>query len=87
MPGWVLKLSNAKFGSEQDLADIYSLEDALEAKINQAGVGVFDGNEIGGGECVLFMYGPDADALFEIVLPTLRSTPFAKMGIPLGQGR
>src|SRR5262245_48592057 len=56
-----LKLSNAKFGTDKDIESCQALEVKLEALIEAANVGLVDGNEIGGGECVIFMYGPNAD--------------------------
>jgi hypothetical protein len=38
-------------------------------------VGEFDGIERGQDEFILFMYGPDADALFRAVEPVLRTYP------------
>lgn len=55
---------------DDDLCDI---EDTLIEAIEDAGVGEFDGNEIGlhDGSVTLFCYGPDADALFEVMHPVL----------------
>lgn len=39
-------------------------------------MGEFDGNEFGGGTVTLHAYGPNADALFAIMGPTLRELPF-----------
>jgi len=39
-----------------------------------------DGNEIGGGECTLFMYGPNADKLFRSIERTVRASKMAKGG-------
>jgi hypothetical protein len=39
-----------------------------------------DGNEIGEGECTLFMYGPDADRLFAAIERRLRASRMAKGG-------
>jgi len=38
------------------------------------------GMKFGEGECVLYMYGPDADALFSAIEPVLRSSPLTKGG-------
>ena len=71
-----MKLSDGGFGSEVEVARYFELEDNLEAVINDAGVGEFDGNEVGEGFFTLYMYGPDADKLAEVVLPVLeRSGP------------
>jgi hypothetical protein len=34
--------------------------------------GEFDGDEFGGGECILFMYGPDTDKLFSAIQPIMK---------------
>ena len=49
------------------------IEDPLIEAIDRAGVGEFDGNEIGPDGATLYMYGPDADRLFSAVEPVLRS--------------
>lgn len=51
------------------------IEDPLIEAIEDAGVGEFDGNDIGPNEAVLYMYGPDADSLFATVGSVLRSKP------------
>jgi hypothetical protein len=61
MPDHCVKLRFPFSGT--DLSPIFDLEDALEAAITAAGAGEFDGNDVGQGECTLYMYGPDADAL------------------------
>jgi hypothetical protein len=52
---------------------LYELEEQLDAAINAAGVGEFDGNEIAVdlSDGSLYMYGPDAEALFAAVRPVL----------------
>jgi hypothetical protein len=55
-----------------DLDEVFALEEALIEAIDAADAGTFDGNEVGGGEVVLFMYGPDAEVLFAAVEPVLR---------------
>ena len=75
-----LKLSDGGFGSDNETADIHELSDRLAEAIQENNVGEFDGDEFGGGECVLYMYGPDADALFSAIEPVRRSSPLAKGG-------
>ena len=55
------------------LEPLYDLEEQLEAAIAAAGVGEFDGNEIAVdlSDGSLYMYGPDADALFAVARPLL----------------
>ncbi len=67
------------YGSK-DFSRIFILEDRLEKIITEAGVGEYDGNEIAidGSDGTLYMYGPDADALFEAVRSTLEETDFMR---------
>jgi hypothetical protein len=55
------------------LDPLHDLEEQLEEAIATAGVGEFDGNEIAVdlSDGSLYMYGPDADALFAVVRPLL----------------
>lgn len=63
-----------------DLGALFKLEEALERAIAAAGVGEFDGNDIGEGVAMLYMYGLDADALFEAILPVLQSSALLVRG-------
>ena len=59
---------------------VRDLERRLERAIQADAAGEFDGDEFGGNKCVLYMYGPDADRLFEIIEPILKSVPLASGG-------
>ena len=63
-----------------DLSRLLSLEERLDAAITVAGVGELDGNEVAtdGSDGTLYMYGPDADALFAVVRPVLEATDFMR---------
>lgn len=74
-------LSNKYMGTKEELNKIYKLEDKLEAEIAKNKVGEFDGNEIGRGECVLFMYGPDAKKLYDAISPVLKQSSLVKGGV------
>jgi len=56
---------------DQPGLDLDTIEDPLIAAIEASGIGEFDGNAIGPDGAVLYMYGSDADALFEVVGPVL----------------
>ncbi len=66
------KLSDAGFGTPAERQDFIALEPKLEAALKASGAGLFDGNEFGDGECVWYLYGPDADALFRVAEPIIR---------------
>lgn len=75
-----LKLAGGEFGSPEEVAAVLRLEECLRATIQERGAGQYDGNEFGGGECSLFMYGPDADRLFQAIRPILAAAPVARGG-------
>ena len=68
-----------KFWTEgsQSLDALYALEDELIEALNGKNVGELDGHEIAidGNDGFLFLYGPDADALFAVIEPILRKSP------------
>ncbi|MGW5250969.1 hypothetical protein ACWEQN_46125 [Streptomyces sp. NPDC004129] len=80
------RLADDGFGAAAQRALIYEAEQAMTAATRGADVGEVDGNEFGGGKAVLYAYGPDADALFEIMEPTLRSLPFRPAHVVLRRG-
>jgi hypothetical protein len=63
-----------------DLQPMFQLEDKLAEAISHARVGEYDGNDLAtdGSDAILYMYGPDGDALCEVVKPVLESTDFMK---------
>ena len=65
-------LSEGEFGSHAERDSIHQFTDRLDEVIRESGKGLFDGDEFGNGEGGLFMYGPDADQLFDVVQSLLR---------------
>lgn len=55
---------------DDDLGMIRRLEDHLRDAV--ADVGEVDGHEVGDGEVIVYLYGPDAEALFTAAEPHLR---------------
>jgi hypothetical protein len=58
--------------------DLLTLEDELGGVLEERLLGELDGNEIGPEEAVLFMYGPDAEAMFSGIEATLRAYPLCR---------
>lgn len=58
--------------------DLATLEDRLKAAVARQNLGEFDGDEMGPTETALFLYGPDAEALFAGVERTLRDYPLCQ---------
>jgi hypothetical protein len=78
-----LRLDDDGFGSAEKRESINELQDVLADAIDEAEAGEFDGDEFGEGECVLFMYGPDADVLFDTIKPILKKSPHSKGGFAI----
>jgi len=76
----VLKLSNKMMGVATERMGSEALADQLEAAILEAGVGEYDGDEIGGGEAILFFCGPDVDQMIAILHPLLKRAPMCRGG-------
>lgn len=57
---------------------MHQLQHRLESATKTAGVGDLDGDEFGGGGCSIYMYGPDADALWAVIAPILEHERFPK---------
>jgi hypothetical protein len=63
-----------------DWKPFFEFEKTLEDAISKSGAGDYDGNELAvdGRDGSLYMYGPDADKLFEVAKPILLSTALLK---------
>jgi hypothetical protein len=63
-----------------DLSRLFALEDELVEALEMANAGEFDGNEMAadGSDGYLYMYGPDANILFNAIEPVLESADFMK---------
>jgi hypothetical protein len=61
----------------QTLDALLALEDELSEALEGTEIGEVDGHEVAidGSDGFLFLYGPDADALFAAIEPILRKSP------------
>ncbi|MEY2231674.1 hypothetical protein [Streptomyces sp. BF23-19] len=80
------RLGGDDFGESDQWSRVFDAERSLAAAVVAAGVGEVDGNEFGGGEVVIFAYGPDADALYRVMEPGLRALPFRPAHVVLRYG-
>ncbi|MFI6485941.1 hypothetical protein [Streptomyces sp. NPDC050564] len=80
------RLSGDQYGSPAERQAIFEAERAMAAAVEAAGVGEVDGNGFGAGEAELYAYGADAEALFKVMEPTLRSLPFRPAYVVLRRG-
>jgi hypothetical protein len=80
-----LRLSDNAIGSPGEREVLFALQEKMMQAISDSGAGEFDGDMWGEGECVLYMYGPDANRLFAVVEPLLKSCPLASGGFAVMQ--
>lgn len=78
-----LRLVEDQFGSARERAVCAKLADDVERVLAEHQVGEFDGDEFGGGRCVFYMYGSDADQLFETVGPIIKANPISRGGFAI----
>jgi len=78
-----LLLGEDGLGSSGEREMASDLAEELEQAIGSASAGEYDGEEFGGGRCIFYMYGPDADRLFAAIEPILRDSPMAKGGFAI----
>ncbi|MGW1533997.1 hypothetical protein [Streptomyces aureus] len=79
-------LGGGDLGESDQWALVFEAERTMTAAVRAAGVGEVDGNEFGGGEVVIFAYGPDAAALYRVMEPGLRALPFRPAHVVLRHG-
>lgn len=62
---------------KHDLTALFNLEDELIAALEASGTGILDGHEIAldGSDGTLYMYGPDAQKLYDSVAHVLNRSP------------
>ena len=68
-----VKLSDEGFGTPAERQVLHGIADKLERAVKSSKAGEYDGDELGRGHCTLFLYGRDADKLFDVVAPILRT--------------
>ncbi len=72
-----IPLSDDEFGTDEETDALHALGDELEAAIEEAGLGEYDGNEIGGGEYIHFIYGDNADDMLACIKPIIEQSDYA----------
>ncbi|MER5597731.1 hypothetical protein [Streptomyces sp. NPDC002265] len=79
-------LGGDDLGESDQWSLIFEAERAMGVAVEAADVGEVDGTEFGGGEVVIFAYGPDAEALYRVMEPGLRAIPFRPAHVVLRYG-
>jgi len=67
----------------EDLDPLFDLEMKLTTLVEDKGLGIFDGNEIGitTTDARYYIYGPDVKKIFEEIRPFLHAAPFMRGAI------
>jgi hypothetical protein len=74
----VFPLAKGQMGTNQERQALELLADDLDAAVQAAGVGEYDGDEYGGGECTFFFCGPDVEQLLAVVRPLVKRSPLSR---------
>jgi hypothetical protein len=69
----------------RSMEPLFDLEDKLTAAIDEADVGECDGHDVASdlSSGTLYMYGPSADALYEVIRPILLDSQVVKQATVL----
>ncbi len=74
-----------EFGTTKQQSEVRSLEEALRKVLpERAGL---DGDEFGEGQAIIYLYGPNADEIFNQIEPALKRSEFNHIDITLQYGR
>lgn len=76
----VFSLQGNGYGTHREREAIHRLTDRFDTLLAASGSGEFDGDEFGEGECALFMYGDNPEAMYESISATLQESPIVSGG-------
>lgn len=76
----VFPFANGDPDVSNDIKQVFALEDKLAIAIKKSGQGELDGNEVGQGEAIIYMYAPNASKLYESIKHVLAASPLTKQG-------
>jgi hypothetical protein len=71
----IVRLNHGVGQRQVDQEAIAAVGAELSALLVNSSVGKYDGSECARNRCALYLYGPDAEALFELVRDILRRSP------------
>ena len=74
----VFRLSNQSMGTKTERERLEALAVELERATQEARVGDYEGDEFGGGECVLFFSGDDRSRLIDVLRARLKQSPIGR---------
>lgn len=66
-----IRLSDDEHGEASEREELFHLEDEVMAALEGTEAGEFDGNEIGGGYFTLYLYGPSASRMWDVIAPVV----------------
>lgn len=66
-------LADGRFGARRERKRFLRMESRVQETLSELGLGTVDGHGFGDGTAELFIYGPDADAMLDVVEPIIRS--------------
>jgi hypothetical protein len=79
-------LSGEGFGEPAERDEVRRISREIDAKLAQGEFGELDGDEFGGGSATLYLYGSNADELFDAVRPILADALSGRATVTLRYG-
>ena len=67
-----LRLGDAEFTQEREQIRLFRLADRVMRALEESGVGTYENNDLERGFYRMYLHGPDARAIVEVVEPILR---------------
>jgi len=62
-----------EFGYVEEIESIHEIEQKIAQLLIRDNVGILDGDELGCGHCLIYLYGQDANEIVEVIKPVLTS--------------
>ncbi|MFN0133968.1 MAG: hypothetical protein ACKVW3_15740 [Phycisphaerales bacterium] len=60
---------------QEEMNRYHRLQDEIAKAVNAKGVGELDGDEWGDGRCTVYLYGPNAERLWDAIAPVIEKHP------------
>jgi hypothetical protein len=64
--------------SQEDWDWVFALQDEIDLALKQSGTGELDGDLWGQGECTIYCYSTNAEAMWKVIKPVIEPHPIPK---------
>lgn len=73
-------LLSDQFGRVEEIESIHEMEGKIAQLLIREKVGILDGDDLGEGHCIIYLYGQDADKIAAVINPVLTGWQALKGG-------